>query len=241
MRMPPNCQPAGLVVAASMEGGMTHAAESLTDLIRLNTRASMEGGMRMPPNSSAHVIVHSAPFGLASMEGGMRMPPNLERLVASCGLSARFNGGRHAHAAECLAAVPNPTCLPLRGCACRRTSLAVPRRSSPAASMEGGMRMPPNHRVREAVGELPGVNAASMEGGMRMPPNHVSGPPPRRRCRLHASMEGGMRMPPNGPDGDGVSVSVLQWRAACACRIVSVQGLNTPMRFNGGRHAHAAE
>ena len=36
----------------------------------------------------------------ASMEGGMRMPPNLREPSGSLSDQTCFNGGRHAHAAE---------------------------------------------------------------------------------------------------------------------------------------------
>ena len=54
--------------------------------------------MRMPPNRQ-----RPAPHGgryQASMEGGMRMPPNGGADHGLVGAHLRFNGGRHAHAAE---------------------------------------------------------------------------------------------------------------------------------------------
>ena len=60
-----------------MGGRHAHAAECGSRLDRDNHQdASMEGGMRMPPNGPA-MTHHTAPRRIAaSMEGGMRMPPN---------------------------------------------------------------------------------------------------------------------------------------------------------------------
>ena len=56
----------------------------------------------------------------------MRMPPNRIHERPERRRESRFNGGRHAHAAESSTPPRQPTNL--------------------HASMEGGMRMPPNGR-----------------------------------------------------------------------------------------------
>ncbi len=84
------------------------------------------------------------------------------------------------------------------------------------ASMRGGMRMPPN---QESSAKIPWLRAASMRGGMRMPPNDWQRMSPTPHG--YASMRGGMRMPPN----------LRVPGNSRTCRL----------RFNEGRHAHAAE
>ena len=171
--------------------------------------------MRMPPNFAAQ----RGPGGHhASMEGGMRMPPNWAK--TRCALaSVGFNGGRHAHAAESWTRwqrrdrVADASMEGMRMSGYSTTHIGI------IASMEGGMRMPPNREFQRDLatadrasmeGGIACRRIASMEGGMRMPPNR------RPLGARRASMEGGMRMPPNRVPRAGP-------------------------RFNGGRHAHAAE
>ena len=173
--------------------------------------------MRMPPNLRR--LGRLRPVGAASMEGGMRMPPNLPvaagRVVQ---IDASMEGGMRMP--------PNGTGRPCR------EHLGL-------ASMEGGMRMPPNERPDVRGSGVPG---ASMEGGMRMPPN---GDDTRDDLADYAaSMEGGMRMPPNENfAATNAYYMLLQWRAACACRRIRTMhtARQDEFRFNGGRHAHAAE
>ena len=235
MRMPPNqeeVRQAAGVDLASMEGGMrmppndahehpnggrhAHACRITVDAPH-RPPASMEGGMRMPPNlqdQGAATVAHAH----ASMEGGMRMPPNRPWLAPVHGVDC-FNGGRHAHAAECRRPgshtmlqwraacacrrmsgrrtelrTPTPLTLQWRAaCACRRIG-QCPTWSSPrpAPSMEGGMRMPPNRHHREAKRS----SCSAFNGGRH----------------AHAA-----ESPHRAPSA----------RSAAA--------------FNGGRHAHAAE
>ena len=170
----------------------------------------------MPPRGADH-RGHCA----ASMRGGMRMPPNCHDGTPPSRHRARFNEGRHAHAAECAG----------------RARMSTP---PSRASMRGGMRMPPNHPVLRLIDS--GVDA-SMRGGMRMPPNSAGVSPAGRRAG--ASMRGGMRMPPNWQNGgdrtsppcrfnEGRHAHAAEWSTGsrAGAKVAS---------FNEGRHAHAAE
>ena len=96
-------------------------------------------------------------------------------------------------------------------------------------------RMPPRARAT-GVANI----EASMEGGMRMPPNRSSSLHRQAQpCRQPASMEGGMRMPPN-PRPGRLRVP-LRSRAACVAEWDWHERPGRAWRFNGGRHAHAAE
>ena len=172
---------------------------------------------------SAFNFVKQSGRWTASMEGGMRMPPN--RILAAGSstvtIRSRFNGGRHAHAAESDPATPS------------RQTPPVP------ASMEGGMRMPPNRQLRPRFEcrSVPRFNGgrhahaaesaargcctdqqicASMERGMRMPPNWQWVRP--ALTHEDARMEGGAHAPNVTVDAASVHRNALQWRAACACR-----------------------
>ena len=249
MRMPPNCRDGArgaLQFGASMEGGMRMPPNRPVCVVsgRGCAHASMEGGMRMPPNHHQRRVRVGAVR--ASMEGGMRMPPNGQPPVRRRWPSTRFNGGRHAHAAESHARMRGSG----RGCARFNGGRHAHAAESPPTAGTGGRR-------------------SSFNGGRHA---HAAESVPPRRPRRHgfvASMEGGMRMPPNGPVRTrSARIGALQWRAACACRRIPrparrptspnrlqwraacacrrilkdvVAFLQSPHRFNGGRHAHAAE
>ena len=207
MRMPPNHESRCTPARSSAHG------------------ASMEGGMRMPPNHQGQARTR------ASMEGGMRMPPNSCYLV----------DGQQFLTLQWRAA-----------CACRRISHAqrdrAELRASPA-SMEGGMRMPPNESFltpRAYHGCKPGFNGGRHAHAAESPNSSQAGRHPVGRS---ASMEGGMRMPPNPVIGRGgrLQTSGLRFnggRHAHAAELDRTGGRGPRRccrRFNGGRHAHAAE
>ena len=245
--------------------------------------------MRMPPNHPTGTRWARRPR--ASMEGGMRMPPNVKVITgppkeyllqwraacacrrisvqptatrtnsplqwrAACACrrigetrtrrrcrARRFNGGRHAHAAESAA-------------------FRCEGQADDGASMEGGMRMPPNLLIaltrialvvlqwraacacrRMRTQRLANRRERGFNGG-RHAHAAESSVPVGTNVNATASMEGGMRMPPNESSTSTMrSACTLQWRAACACRRIPAVGRPGPpsRSFNGGRHAHAAE
>ena len=143
----------------------------LRPFFRPRDKISMEGGMRMPPNQEE--VRQAAGVDLASMEGGMRMPPNDAHehpMVAWWTLQWR--------AACACRRIPGPNLVTVganklqwrAACACRRIRCSTVQRIGDThhASMEGGMRMPPNLGFGATIQIIDG---ASMEGGMRMPPN----------------------------------------------------------------------
>ena len=149
----------------------------------------------------------------------MRMPPNCGRCRVGAQGRRGFNGGRHAHAAE----------SGRRGSLwCRPTGFNGGRHAH-AAEFRAGVRAVPSA-------------GASMEGGMRMPPNSE---PEFAQCHLQVLQwraACACRRITAVTLQDGV-ITLLQWRAACACRRIwpMVPHENWRSRFNGGRHAHAAE
>ena len=250
MRMPPNRRRGyrrAPAVCASMEGGM-RMPPNYQPVPRHHPgdRASMEGGMRMPPNHT--LIARHGWVQNASMEGGMRMPPNGDCGGFIGGGDFGFNGGRHAHAAES-GSRPTTGMFPTGFNGGRHAHAAEcpdrrPRRRR-GRRFNGGRHAHAAEWARCVSwwpSDHPSFNggrhahaaewvtlccccrrtpAASMEGGMRMPPNLVA--VRQAHCVDHASMEGGMRMPPNSPNTGAPTPSrALQWRAACACRRISV-------------------
>ena len=111
--------------------------------------------MRMPPNRCD--VGDPAAGRVASMEGGMRMPPNYLLTWSREADGTCFNGGRHAHAAESDvqalrrrvggASMEGGVRMPPN----RRPISAEHAAAASRASMEGGMRMPPNCISRRVV------------------------------------------------------------------------------------------